>query len=146
MSSIGLDERSNSMSTLARASRPGGAQRRIVSAVFPPPTLAVRLPLLAAAAVCSFTFAAIYAFVSANRASQIDASVERYIQSLNLGPLVVAFPFFSWVGGPGGIYMQLVALALVLALNPRAWLPALLTAAGGLSYFYLVHLANRPRP
>jgi undecaprenyl-diphosphatase len=76
----------------------------------------------------------------------IDATVDRDIQGTNWGPLALAFPFLTWLGGPGGLYMQAVVLALVLILNRRAWVLALAAFAGGLWYEVFVHIVNRPRP
>src|SRR5215471_2758901 len=110
MNSIGLDERSKSMSSIARATRPGRPPRSVVHAVLAPPMPGVHVALIAVAAVCAATLGAIYAFVAANPQPQVDVSVERLIQSLSLGPLTTTFPFFSWVGGPGGLYMEVAAL------------------------------------
>jgi membrane-associated phospholipid phosphatase len=76
----------------------------------------------------------------------LDATIERDIQATNLGPLPLTFPFFSWLGGPGGIPMQAVVVVLVLLLNRRAWMLALAGLAGGLWYLAIVNLVNRPRP
>jgi membrane-associated phospholipid phosphatase len=77
----------------------------------------------------------------------LDATVERDIQATNLGPLTLTFPFFTWLGGPGGgIPMQIVVIVLVVLLNRRAWLLALAGLAGGLWYEVIVNLVNRPRP
>jgi len=97
--------------------------------------------IAAAAAVGIIT-----AIVVMNPYLQIDATVERDIQATNLGPLTLTFPFFTWLGGPGGILMQAVVILLVLLLNRRAWLLALAGLAGGLWYEVIVNLVNRPRP
>jgi len=76
----------------------------------------------------------------------LDATVERDIQATNLGPLTLTFPFLSWLGGPGGVPMQIVVILLVLLLNRRAWVLALAALAGGLWYLIVVNLVNRPRP
>jgi len=76
----------------------------------------------------------------------LDATVDRDIQSTNLGPLTLTFPFFTWLGGPGGLYMQAAVFLLVLLLNRRAWILAIAAFAGGLWYLIIVHLVNRPRP
>jgi len=75
-----------------------------------------------------------------------DASIERDLQGINLNPLTVVFPFFTWVGGPGGIYMEAAVVLLVFFLNRRAWVLAIAVLAGGIWYEILVHLVNRPRP
>jgi len=97
--------------------------------------------IAAAAAVGIIT-----AIVVINPYLQIDATVERDIQATNLGPLTLTFPFFTWLGGPGGVYMQVVVVLLALLLNRRAWLLALAALAGGLWYEVIVNLVNRPRP
>ena len=139
------------MSSLIRSDQPRGraavhALRGILNALFPPLTLSVHRLLLALAATASAVVAVLTVLVKSNPHLQIDASIERWIQAINWGPLTLTFPFFSWIGGPGGIYMQVGALVLVLLLNRRAWLLALAATAGGFSYFLLVSFVNRPRP
>jgi undecaprenyl-diphosphatase len=77
---------------------------------------------------------------------QVDDTLDRDIQATNWGPLTVSFPILTWLGGPGGIPMQIVVVLLVLLLNRRAWILALAALAGGLWYEVIVHLVNRPRP
>lgn len=88
----------------------------------------------------------ITAVVLMNPFLSADATVEKDIQATSWGPLTMTFPFFTWLGGPGGIYMQVVVILLVLLLNRRAWVLALAALAGGLWYEVVVHLVNRPRP
>ena len=76
----------------------------------------------------------------------LDATVERALQAIDLGPLTMVFPFFSWIGGPGGTYMEAAVVLLVLALNLRALLLAVAVLAGGIWYEVMVHVVNRPRP
>jgi undecaprenyl-diphosphatase len=76
----------------------------------------------------------------------LDATVQRDIQATDLGPLTLTFPFFSWLGGPGGVPMQIAVMLLVLLFNRRAWILALATFAGGLWYEVIVNLVSRPRP
>jgi membrane-associated phospholipid phosphatase len=76
----------------------------------------------------------------------LDATLQDDIQATSWGPLTLTFPFLTWLGGPGGIIMQVVVIALVLLFNRRAWLLALAGLAGGLSYLAVVNLVNRPRP
>jgi undecaprenyl-diphosphatase len=106
----------------------------------------IRRPLLFVAIVAAAAVGIITAIVVMNPYLQIDATVERDIQATNLGPLTLTFPFLTWLGGPGGIYMQVVVIVLVLLLNRRAWILALAALAGGLWYEVIVHLVNRPRP
>jgi membrane-associated phospholipid phosphatase len=106
----------------------------------------IRVPMLAVAIVSAIAVGAITAIVVMHPYLQLDATVERDIQATNLGPLTLTFPFFTWLGGPGGIPMQIVVILLVLLLNRRAWFLALASLAGGLWYEAVVHLVNRPRP
>ncbi len=118
----------------------------LLNAFFPPWTWAVRWPLLITAVLCAAAVAGLTLLVKSSPYVPLDDSIDRAIQSVNWGPLSAPFPFFSWVGGPGGRYMQAAALLLVLLLNRRAWLLALAATAGGYSYFILVGFAHRPRP
>jgi undecaprenyl-diphosphatase len=106
----------------------------------------IRGPFLFVAIAAAAAVGIITAIVVMNPYLPIDATVERDIQSTNLGPLTLTFPFFTWLGGPGGIPMQAVVIVLVLLLNRRAWILALAGLAGGLWYEVIVHLVNRPRP
>ncbi|HEV2035224.1 MAG TPA: phosphatase PAP2 family protein [Candidatus Dormibacteraeota bacterium] len=114
--------------------------------LFPPRTRSVRRPLLAVAAAAAVVAAGLTAAVIANPYWPLDDSIDRSIQSVDWGPLTLTFPFFSWLGGPGGIYMQVVVILLVLLLNRRALPLALASLVGGLSYLAIVNLVHRPRP
>ena len=106
----------------------------------------IRVPMLAVAIASAIAVGVITAIVVMHPYLQLDATIERDIQATNLGPLTLTFPFFTWLGGPGGIPMQIVVILLVLLLNRRAWFLALAALAGGLWYEAIVHLVNRPRP
>jgi membrane-associated phospholipid phosphatase len=106
----------------------------------------IRGPLLAVGIAAAVAVGIITAIVVMHPYLQIDATVERDIQATNLGPLTLTFPFFTWLGGPGGIPMQVVVILLVVLLNRRAWILALAALAGGLWYEVIVNLVNRPRP
>ena len=106
----------------------------------------IRVPLLAVAIAATVAVGLITGVVVMHPFLSLDATVERDIQATNLGPLTLTFPFFTWLGGPGGIPMQIVVILLVLLLNRRAWFLALAALAGGLWYEAIVHLVNRPRP
>jgi membrane-associated phospholipid phosphatase len=122
-------------------------RNRVVDALFSPWTAAVHPLLLILAAACALAVAALVVLVKANPYMPFDDDLDRAIQSVNYGPLSATFPFFSWVGGPGGgIYMQAASILIVLLFNRRAWLLALAAIAGGAWYPLLVGLANRPRP
>jgi len=102
--------------------------------------------MLAVAIAAAAAVGMITAIVIMHPYLSLDATVERDIQATNWGPLTLTFPFFSWLGGPGGIYMQVVVFLLVLLLNRRSWILALAAIAGGLWYEVIVNLVNRPRP
>ncbi|HEY8840952.1 MAG TPA: phosphatase PAP2 family protein [Candidatus Dormibacteraeota bacterium] len=106
----------------------------------------IRVPLLVVAIAAAVAVGLITGVVLMHPFLSLDATVEKDIQATNLGPLTLTFPFFTWVGGPGGIPMQIVVILLVLLLNRRAWFLALAALAGGLWYEAIVHLVNRPRP
>ena len=118
----------------------------ILKRLFPAWTWAVNAPLLAVAIAAAVAVGVLTAVVVVHPYLSLDATVQRDIQGTNLGPLTLTFPFFSWLGGPGGIYMQVVVIVLVLVLNRRAWMLTLAALVGGLWYEVIVNLVNRPRP
>mgnify|MGYP001304282586 CR=1 FL=1 len=142
---MAVSDRDVEKETLMRNS-PETARKSVLAKLFPPWTWAVRGPLLAAAIVAAVAVGALTAVVVIHPYLSLDATVDRDIQGTNWGLLALTFPFLTWLGGPGGIYMQIVVVALVLLLNRRAWTLAFAALAGGLWYEVAVHLVNRPRP
>jgi undecaprenyl-diphosphatase len=122
------------------------AHKPVLARLFPPWTWALNGPLLAVAIAAAAALGILVAVVVMNPYLPMDATLDRDIQATNWGPLTVVFPFFTWLGGPGGIFMQIVVILLVLLLNRRAWMLALVALAGGLWYEVIVNLVNRPRP
>lgn len=114
--------------------------------LFPPWTWAVSGPLLAVAVIAALAVGVLAAVVVIQPYQPTDASLDRAVQATNWGPLALTFPFLTWLGGPGGLYMQAVVAVLVLLLNRRAWMLALAALIGGVWYEVIVHLVNRPRP
>jgi len=106
----------------------------------------IRIPLLAVAVTATIAVGVITGIVVMSPYLALDATIQRDIQGTNLGPLTLTFPFFSWLGGPGGVPMQAAVMILVLLVNRRAWILALAAFAGGLWYEVVVNLVNRPRP
>src|SRR4029077_20733085 len=102
----------------------------------------MRRPLLAVAIAAAVAVGALAAIVVMHPVLSADVTVQDDIQAANLGPLTSTFPFFTWLGGPGGIYMQVFVLLCVLLLNRRAWRLALAALFGGLSYLSIVNLVN----
>src|SRR4029077_10526363 len=86
------------------------AHRPILKKLFSPWTWAVNAPLLAVAIAAAVVVGVLSAVVVMHPYLSLDATVQRDIQATNLGPLTLTFPFFSWLGGPGGIYMQVVVI------------------------------------
>jgi membrane-associated phospholipid phosphatase len=111
-----------------------------------PREVIIRLRIFALSIAAAVAVGVITAVVVMHPYLSLDAQLEDDIQATNLGPLTLTFPFFTWLGGPGGIPMQVFVILLVLLLNRRAWRLALAALAGGLSYFVIVNLVNRPRP
>ena len=106
----------------------------------------IRVPMLAIAIAAAAAAAILAAIVVRNPYLPLDVTLQRDIQATDLGPLTLAFPFLTWLGGPGGPIMQAVVVVLVLLLNRRAWRLLLAGLAGGLWYPAIVNLVNRPRP
>jgi membrane-associated phospholipid phosphatase len=111
-----------------------------------PREVIIRLRIFALSIAVAVAVGLITAVVVMHPYLSLDAQLEDDIQATNLGPLTLTFPFFTWLGGPGGIPMQVFVILLVLLLNRRAWKLALAALAGGLSYLVIVNLVNRPRP
>ena len=109
-------------------------------------TAAVQVQILAVAVGAALAVGVLTVLVLTHPYLSLDAGIERDVQGIDLGPLTILFPFFSWVGGPGGTYMEVSVLLLVLLLNRRALVLAIAVLAGGIWYELLVHLVNRPRP
>ncbi len=127
-------------------SAPVAGDKAVENRASPPRTSPVRGSWLVVAMAATAGVGIITAVVVTNPFLPVDATVERDIQATSWGPLTQTFPFFTWLGGPGGIYMQVVVILLVLLLNRRAWVLALAALAGGLWYEVIVNLVNRPRP
>ena len=101
---------------------------------------------LAVAIAAAVAVAVLTVVVVMNPYLSLDATIQRDIQGTDWGPLALTFPFLSWLGGPGGLYMQGAVAVLVLLLSRRALRLLLAALAGGLWYEVIVHLVNRPRP
>jgi membrane-associated phospholipid phosphatase len=111
-----------------------------------PGDVIIRLPLLVVAIAAAVAAGVLAAIVVMHPYLALDATLQDDIQATNWGPLTLTFPLLTWLGGPGGRIMQAVVIVLVLLFNRRAWMLALACLAGGLSYFTVVNLVNRPRP
>jgi len=106
----------------------------------------IRVPILAVAIVAAAAVGVLTAIVIASPFLPLDATIQRDIQETDLGPITLAFPALTWLGGPGGLIMQATVVVLVLALNRHAWRLLVAGLAGGLWYVTIVNLVDRPRP
>jgi membrane-associated phospholipid phosphatase len=132
--------------TIPAPNASSSGHKTVKGGAFPRWTWSVHGPLLAVALVAAVAVGVVVGVVVMHPYLSLDATVDRDIQATNWGPLTLTFPFFTWLGGPGGIYMQVAVILLVLLLNRRAWILALAALAGGLWYEVIVNLVNRPRP
>lgn len=107
---------------------------------------AVHSNLLIVAAIAFLGAAGITTLVVMHPFMQWDANLERTIQGFNWGPLVLTFPFFSWIGDIKGAILDAVVFLLILVLNRPAWRLALTGAATGALYAGIAHIVLRPRP
>lgn len=138
---------SHSTRPAGQTSSPSGqTHKSVLSRLFPPWTWAVNAPLLVVAVICAAAVGILAAVVVMHPYLSPDAAIDRDIQATNWGPLTLTFPFLTWLGGPGGIFMQIAVILLVLLLNRHSWRLALAALAGGLWYEVVVNLVNRPRP
>jgi len=120
-----------------------------ISGVVNPPKSHVspfHLPLL----VLGLAGMAIFAVDTLAAASQqylpFDVPVERFIQSINWGPLVSIFKFFDEIEGTRQQIVGVAGIVLVVAVN---WRAAPLMVAGALSgaiYSITAMVIQRPRP
>jgi len=121
--------------------------RKVIRALFPPWTPAIRKGLLGLGVACLVAALALALYLTGHPQLSLDVTLERRLQAVDWGVLSTSFPFFSWLGGPGGgPYMEITAAVLVLLFNRRAWLFGGLVLAGGLWYPVLVNWVQRPRP
>ena len=90
--------------------------------------------------------AVIAIYVSGHPYNPEEAALESDVQSIPWGPLLVVFPFFSWIGDTKGFVLELIMFIAILIFNRRAWLIAVGMAATGLWYQLLSHAIHRPRP
>jgi undecaprenyl-diphosphatase len=102
--------------------------------------------LLTVAVACAVAAAGVAVYVAGHPYIPADVTVEDDIQSINWGPLLSTFPIFSWIGDAKGAILEAIVIAVILVVNRRAWILALLSALTGAWYVVLSHLIIRPRP
>jgi membrane-associated phospholipid phosphatase len=106
----------------------------------------IRVPMVVVGIAAAVMVGILAAIVIVSPYLAVDAAVQRAIQATDLGPLTMAFPVLTWLGGPGGLIMQGSVVFVVLLLNRRAWKMLLAGLAGGVWWVIIVNLVNRPRP
>jgi membrane-associated phospholipid phosphatase len=75
-----------------------------------------------------------------------DVPVERFIQSINWGPLVQIFTAFDWVEGTRQEILAIAGIAVIAAVNWRAVPMLVLAALSGPVYSLTAMVIQRPRP
>jgi undecaprenyl-diphosphatase len=105
-----------------------------------------RMPLL----ILGLAGMAIYAADTLAAASQpylpFDVPVERFIQSINWGPLVPVFKFFDEIEGTRQQLVAVAGIVLVAAVNWRAAPLMVVAALSGAIYSITAMVIQRPRP
>jgi membrane-associated phospholipid phosphatase len=101
---------------------------------------------LTVAVVCAVAAAGLALYVAGHPYIPADVTVEDGVQSINWGPLLLIFPIFSWIGDAKGAILEVIVIALILVVNRRAWILAVLSALTGAWYVVVSHVIIRPRP
>ncbi|HEY6874821.1 MAG TPA: phosphatase PAP2 family protein [Candidatus Dormibacteraeota bacterium] len=107
---------------------------------------AVNVPLFVTGLIAALGTAGLALYLSFNRLVPGDVAVERAIQSVQWGPLNIAFDFFNWIGDAKGFALELAVFLVVIAYNHRAWLIAAGASLTACWYFFLTNLIIRARP
>jgi undecaprenyl-diphosphatase len=93
---------------------------------------------------------AVYAILTAAAASQpylpFDVPIERFVQSVNWGPLVLVFTSLDWIEGTRQQVVAVAGIVLVAAVNWRAAPLMVVAALSGAIYSITAMVINRPRP
>jgi len=115
-------------------------------AVKAPPLPRFHRPLLMVAGICAVALAGLTALVNTTPFLPLDATIERAEQAINVGPLLSVFYVYMQVGGPYGVIVEAVVIALVLALNRVSWRLLIAGALGSGLYFLINTSFFRDRP
>jgi membrane-associated phospholipid phosphatase len=75
-----------------------------------------------------------------------DVAVERFIQSINWGPLVQVFTFLDWIEGTRQQVLGIAGILVIAAVNWRAAPLVVVAALSGAIYSVTAMVINRPRP
>ena len=105
-----------------------------------------RWRLLALGLVCMALYAADTLFALYRPYLPFDVPVERFIQSINWGPMVQVFSALDWVEGTRQQMLGVAGIVLVAAVNWRAAPLMVWGALSGAIYTITAMLVDRPRP
>jgi membrane-associated phospholipid phosphatase len=75
-----------------------------------------------------------------------DVPIERFIQSINWGPLVQVFMALDWTEGTRQQILGVAGIVVIAAVNWRAVPMVVLAALSGAVYTVTAMVINRPRP
>jgi undecaprenyl-diphosphatase len=103
------------------------------------PLLAIGLALMLLFAVDTFA-ASMYTYLP------FDVPVERFIQSINWGPLVPVFTALDWVEGTRQQILAVAGIVVMAAFTWRAVPMVVLAALSGAVYTVTAMVIQRPRP
>ena len=105
----------------------------------------VRLRWLAPSAAIWAVFAALSYLSSVYRHFPLDVSIARWVQSVNWGPMKLAFPFITSLSGDAGNVAAIAVVAFVGLANWRALPFAVVVELGAVASYSLVNQALRVR-
>ena len=103
-------------------------------------------PLVTVAALCVIAAAVLAFYVAGHPYIPEDVTIEKDVQSINWGPLLLTFPIFSWIGDAKGAALEAIIFVVILVVNRRAWILAAAASLTGVWYVLLSHVILRPRP
>lgn len=109
-------------------------------------TAPFRWPLLVVGLVLIGVFLADTFAASMYTYLPFDVPAERFIQSLNWGPLVQVFTALDWVEGTRQQILAVAGIVIIAAVNWRAVPMVVLAALSGAVYTVTAMVINRPRP
>jgi membrane-associated phospholipid phosphatase len=103
-------------------------------------------PLLVIGLVLMALFAADTLAAAASAYLPFDVAVERFIQSINWGPLVQVFTFMDWIEGTRQQILAIAGIVVIAAVNWRAVPMVVIAALSGAVYTLTAMVIQRPRP
>jgi membrane-associated phospholipid phosphatase len=103
-------------------------------------------PLLVIGLVLMALFAADTLAAAASAYLPFDVPVERFIQSINWGPLVQVFTFMDWIEGTRQQILAIAGIVVIAAVNWRAVPMVVIAALSGAVYTLTAMVIQRPRP